>query len=296
MKSKLARLGRVAVTLVAVIAAGAVGWWLWTYYMIEPWTRDGRVRADVIGITPDVSGLVAQVLVRDNQTVHAGDVLFRVDRARFELALQIAEAGVASRLAALTESKHEAERYASLNNVAVSVEKQQQTQAALQAASAAYQQAQADLGVAKLNLDRTEITAPTNGIVTNFDLRPGDYVSAGKPMLAFIDTDSIHVDGYFEETKLSQIHPGDRATIRLLGDPQPLDGRVESIAGGIEDRERNASANLLANITPTFSWVRLAQRIPVRVTLDDAAANARLIPGRTATVIVHPNTATIPAP
>ena len=147
--------------------------------MTEPWTRDGRVRADVVQIAPDVNGLVAAVLVRDNQTVHAGDVLFRVDRARFDLAVQQAEAVVASRLASMQEAAREAERYRSLPDIAVSQEKQQQTQATLQQASAAYQQAQADLGVARLNLERTDVKASVNGIITNFDLRPGDYVTTG---------------------------------------------------------------------------------------------------------------------
>ena len=291
MRTVLARLGRFGVTLIVVVAALAVGWRLWVYYMTEPWTRDGRVRADVVGVAPDVSGLVAEVLVRDNQSVRNGDVIFRVDRARFDLAVQQAQAAVASRLAALQEAQREATRYGALSNIAVSQEKQQQTEAALQQAAATYQQAQADLGVARLNLERTEVKAPVNGIITNFDLRPGDYVTAGHPVTALVDTDTIHVDGYFEETKLPSIQPGDAATIRLMGGEPPLSGRVESIAGAIEDRERTASGSLLANINPTFSWVRLAQRIPVRIALDRPPANVRLLPGRTATVIVHPGTA-----
>lgn len=284
----LTRLGRFGVTLVVVVIAALVGWRLWTYYMIEPWTRDGRVRADVVGLAPDVSGLVAEVLVRDNQDVHAGDVIFRVDRARFQVAVQQAEAVVANRMATVQEANREAERYAALPNIAVSQEKQQQTATALQQAAAAYQQAQADLALAKLNLDRTEVKATVNGVITNFDLRPGDYVTAGHAVTALVDTDSIHVDGYFEETKLGAIHPGDPATVRLLGREPPLAGRVESIAGGIEDRERGSSSNLLANITPTFSWVRLAQRVPVRVTLDTLPPGVRLLPGQTATVIINP--------
>lgn len=291
MRTVLARLGRFGVTLIVVVLAVAAGWRLWDYYMTAPWTRDGRVRADVVGVTPDVSGLVAEVLARDNQPVRAGDVIFRVDRARFELAVQQAQAAVASRLAALQEAQREATRYGSLSNIAVSQEKQQQTEAALQQAAASYQQAQADLGVAKLNLDRTEVKASVNGVITNFDLRPGDYVTAGHPVTALVDTDSIHVDGYFEETKLPAIQPGDAATVQILGERTALTGRVESIAGAIEDRERGTSGSLLANINPTFSWVRLAQRVPVRVTLDQPPPDLRLLPGRTATVIIHPGTA-----
>jgi RND family efflux transporter MFP subunit len=288
MKRFLSRLGRFGVTGIAVLVAVAVGWRLWVYYMEEPWTRDGRVRADVVGVAPDVSGLVAVVRVHDNQTVHVGDVIFQVDQARFELALQQSEAILASRLAALQEASLESTRYHALSNAEVTQEKQQQTESALKQAAAAYQQAEADRAVAKLNLDRTQVTAPVNGIVTNFDLRPGDYVTAGKPVTALVDTDTLYVDGYFEETKLAAIHPGDPATVRLMGKEPLLSGRVESIAGAIEDRERTASGNLLANITPTFSWVRLAQRIPVRIRLDAVPAGTQLLPGRTATVVVHP--------
>jgi RND family efflux transporter MFP subunit len=279
-------LARFFVTLVVVAAACVAGWQLWTVYMVAPWTRDGRVRADVIGVTPDVSGLVSEVLVHDNQVVKAGAVLFRVDRARFDLALRQANAVVASRLAALEEAVREANRYQSLNNVAVSQEKQQQTQTTQQTAAAAYQQSLADRDVAALNLARAEVTAPANGQVTNFDLRPGDYVNAGKAVFAFIDTDTLHIEGYFEETKLDRIHPGDAVRVRLIGSGKVLMGKVESIAGGIEDRERQAGSNLLANVNPTFSWVRLAQRVPVRVALNPGQDTDSLVVGRTASVDV----------
>jgi len=285
---RIPNLLRFVVTLAIAAAAATVGWSLWNYYMEAPWTRDGRVRADVIGLTPDVSGLVAEVLVRDNQQVRRGDVLFRVDRARFELALRQAEAVVSARLASFQEASREATRYQSLNQLAVSQEKQQQTESTQGQAGAAYAGALADRDLAKLNLDRSEVTAPLNGRVTNFDMRPGDYVTAGHPVFALLDTDSLHVDGYFEETKLSRIVVGDPVRMRLIGDTQDMQGHVQSIASGIEDRERSSSSNLLANVTPTFSWVRLAQRIPARVELDDKAQASRLIAGRTVTVEVLP--------
>lgn len=284
----LSRFGRIGITLAAVAVAIVIGWRLWTYYLVEPWTRDGRVTADILGVTPDVSGLVAEILVHDNQPVRIGDTLFRIDRARFDLAVRQAQAVVASKLAAFQEAERENNRYQSLNNIAVSQEKQQQTGASLAQASAAYQQSQADLGVARLNLERSEVKATVNGIISNFDLRPGDYVTAGRAVIALVDTDSLRVDGYFEETKLGAIHPGDPATVRLLGGEPKLSGHVQSIAGGITDRERAAGPDLLANVTPTFAWVRLAQRVPVRVKLDAVPAGVNLIPGRTATVIIHP--------
>lgn len=277
---------RVAVTLIAVLMAGLIGWRLWVYYEEAPWTRDARVSADIVGVTPDVSGLVSAVHVTDNQTVHRGDVLFVVDPARFDLALRQTEAVVATRLATLRQTVRDLNRYNSLSLNEVSRQQVEQAQAAEEGAAAQYQQAIADRDLAKLNQARAEVTAPVNGVITNFGLRPGDYVSAGKPVTALVDTDSVRIEAYFEETRLSAIHVGDKVRIRLLGQPERLTGQVESIAGGIEDRERQAGANLLANINPTFSWVRLAQRIPVRITLDQVPAAVRVIPGRTATVDV----------
>ena len=245
------------------------------------------MRADVVRVAPDVSGLVSDVMVHDNQVVKRGDVLFRVDQERFRLALMQTDAVVKNRLAALQEATREADRYRSLPDTAVSREKQEQTQAAADQASAAYQQAVADHGVAQLNLDRTAVTAPVNGVVTNFDLRPGNYVSVGQPVTALVDTDSLHVEGYFEETKLPRIRVGAAAHVQLMGETQWLAGHVESIAGGIEDRERSTSVStLLANVNPTFNWVRLAQRIPVRIKLDNPSSDIRLTVGRTATVLV----------
>ena len=279
-------LGRVAVTLAVVAVAALGGWQLWVHYMDEPWTRDGHVQADVVGVTPDVSGLVTQVLVRDNQPVRKGDLILRIDRPRFELALRQAEAVVSSREAVLQEATLEMNRYRSLNSLSVSQEKQQQTLSMAMQANAAWQQAVADRDLAKLNLDRTDVTAPVNGIITNFSLRPGDYLTAGRAVTALVDTDTLRVDAYFEETKLHRIHIGDPVTIRMLGGGLVLRGHVDSIAGGIENRERTDGSNLLANVNPTFSWVRLAQRFPVRITLDQTADSERLIPGQTATVEV----------
>jgi multidrug resistance efflux pump len=155
-----------------------------------------------------------------------------------------------------------------------------------QEAQASYDQAVADRGVAQLNLDRSEVHASVNGIITNMDLRPGAYVTAGHGVMALVDTDTLRVEGYFEETKLTRIHVGDSVRIRLMGDARPLTGHVESIAAGIEDRDRSEGTNLLADVNPTFNWVRLAQRIPVRVALDEVPDPTRLVAGRSATVEV----------
>jgi multidrug resistance efflux pump len=279
-------LGRFAVTAIAVGIAGGIGWQLWVYYLEAPWTRDGRVRADVVQVAADVSGLVSDVLVHDNQAVKKDEVLFRIDPARFQIALRDAQANVDSKLAAEQEAERETARYNRLNALSVSEEQQQQRSAAAAEAGAAYQQALASRDLAALNLARSEVRAPVNGLVTNFDMRPGDYIDAGKPLFALIDSDSFYVDGYFEETKLPRIKIGDPARVYLVGESATIEGHVESIAGGIADRERQGSADLLANVNPTFSWVRLAQRVPVRIALDHVPADLHLVTGRTATVVV----------
>jgi RND family efflux transporter MFP subunit len=286
MKGSLAWLGRFVVTAVAVAAAVAVGHGLWVYYMESPWTRDGRVRADIVQVAPDVSGFVTEVLVKDNQKVRRGDVLFRIDRERFALAFKQADAAVAGHRATLDQATSDLKRYSALTTDAVSQQKQEQVLAAQLQAKAAYDQAVADRAVAQLNLDRSEVRASVNGTITNMDLRPGSYVTAGKGVMALVDTDTLHVEGYFEETKLARIHVGDKVQIRLMGEPVRLTGRVESIAAGIEDRDRVEGASLLANVNPTFSWVRLAQRVPVRIALDQIPDNIALVAGRSATVEV----------
>jgi multidrug resistance efflux pump len=280
-------LGRFTVTAVAVAVAAVIGWQLWIYYLEAPWTRDGRVRADVVQVAADVPGLVTDVLVHDNQEVKKGDVLIRIDPARFQIALRNAQANVDSKLAATQEAERETNRFNQLNSLSVSEEQQQQRDSAFVEAQAAWQQALAARDVAALNLVRSQVQAPVNGFVTNFDMRPGDYVDAGRPLFALIDSDSFYVDGYFEETKLPRIKVGDPARVYLVGERAVIEGHVESIAGGIADRERQGSADLLANVNPTFSWVRLAQRVPVRIAVDHVPDGVRLVTGRTATVVVQ---------
>ncbi len=282
---------RIAITLTALIMAALAGWLLWDYYLEEPWTRDGRVCADVVRVSPDVSGLVTEVKVKDNQRVNAGDLLFLVDPARFDLALKQSEAALASAEAALGLAQREAARYQKLaadNAVSHSSYDTKSVEAAQ--CEAALDLARANRDLARLNLDRSQVRATVNGILSNFSLRPGDYVSAGQPVTALVDADSFYVAGYFEETKLRRIHVGDPAQIRLMGDDHVLTGHVASLAAAVEDRERTDSSRLLANVNPAFSWVRLAQRIPVRVELDpvNGMVPTNLVAGQTATVTIQP--------
>jgi multidrug resistance efflux pump len=276
---------RMLVTLLVVVAAGFGARWLWIRYNLDPWTRDGRLRADVVQVSPDINGLVTAVDVRDGQKVRIGDTLFIVDRPRYELALAQADAAIAADEAQLAQARRESKRNKGLNDL-VTTEQSEETSAKVLTLEAQLQGAKVARDTAHLNLDRTVIRSTVNGIVTNLELQPGDYANVGRQVLAVVNTDSLYADGYFEETKLPNIQVGDKAIIHLMGVDTDLHGTVESIAAGIEDRERGASGNALANINPTFSWVRLAQRIPVRVRLDQAPLDVRLIAGRTATVSI----------
>lgn len=282
--------GRIGATLALVLVAVFGARWMWNRSEAEPWTRDGRVRADIVQIAPDVSGLVTEIHVRDNQTVHRGQLLFVIDRPRFELALQQAEGALALSRSTLAQAIREDRRNRKLGDL-VTTETVEEGATKVEQLRASLSQAIAARDLAALNLERTSVVAPVDGIVSNFEMRPGNYLTAGHPAMALVYNGSLHIDGYFEETKIPAIRIGDPARVELMGVARPVMGHVESIAGGIEDRERGPSDDLLENINPTFSWVRLPQRIPVRIAIDRVPAGLRLIPGRTATVIVTPYSA-----
>lgn len=287
VKKWLPTLGSVLLTLAAVAAALVISVHLWEYYMEEPWTRDGRVHADIIQIAPDVSGLVTELRVRDNDKVARGQALFVIDRKRFELAAQKAEATVKERRAQLDQARREARRNKSLKDL-IAAETIEEGDTRVQQAEAALADAEAALGVARLDLERTVVYSPVDGYLSDRTIRLGDYVKTGVPVLSIVDTASLRVEGYFEETKLHAIAVGQPVDIKLMGESEHLRGHVLSLAAGIEDRDRTRGSTLLPNINPSFNWVRLAQRIPVRVSIDEAPADVRLITGRTATLSVLP--------
>ncbi|MDR3435295.1 HlyD family secretion protein [Telmatospirillum sp.] len=316
MKHLLGVVGRWAATLLLFIAAIAIARSVWVRYETKPWTRDGHVRADVVRVTPDIGGLVTSVAVHDNQRVRAGDLLFVLDQPRYAAALEEAEAavvhaqaavaaaqaGVASAQATLTLARREAARDKTLGNL-VATETHEQNLAKVETAQAEVQKAQAAVAqtasaldqaisareVAELNFKRTRIVASVDGQVTNLDLHPGDFVGAGQQAMALIDVDSLRIEGYFEETKLRCIDVGDAAVVHLMGDDTEMSGHVDSIAAGIADDQRSDSQNLLPAVQPTFSWVRLAQRIPVRIHIDEMPPKTLLIAGRTASVTIVPD-------
>lgn len=278
---------RIIVTLVMVAVAAALSWWAWHYYMVSPWTRDGRVRAEVVTVAPEVAGRVLEVKVRDNQRVRKGDILFVIDPERFRLSLDHANAAVEAARARMEVAKGKAQRRRNLDNLTVSEEERQTTQGDENSAVSAFTLAEADARIAALDLERTTIRSPVNGFVTNLQLRNGSYASTGISALTIIDSDSFWVAGYFEETKLANIRAGDKAIIRLMGESGDITGRVDSISRGIADKNNQSNAEGLANVDPTFTWVRLAQRIPVRITLDPVPDDIRLSAGQTCTIVIE---------
>ena len=233
-------------------------------------------------------GLVTQVLVHDNQRVSAGQLLLVLDQPRLAAALEKADAAVSSARATLALARRESTRDNALGNLVAS-ETRERNAAKVDTELAALAQARAEQRVAQLNVQRTEVRASTDGIVTNLDLHAGDYLQPGAQALALIDTRSLRIEGYFEETKLGCITEGDAAVARLMGDTHDVRGHVDSIAAGIADDQRSSTHNLLPAVAPTYTWVRLAQRIPVRIRIDDAPPDTRLIVGRTASVTITPS-------
>ncbi|MFM0379407.1 HlyD family secretion protein [Paraburkholderia strydomiana] len=276
--------GFVATAIIFIVAI-LLGRVLWVHYMDEPWTRDGRVRAEIVNVAPDVSGAVVDLPVKDNQMVRKGDLLMQIDPSHYEIAVEQAQAAVAARKAELQMRRDDAKRRADMDSLVVSKENQENATHTASAAEAAYQQALAALDAAKLNLARTRVVSPVDGYVTNLNVFRGDYATAGAAKLAIVDSHSFWVYGYFEETKLPHVHIGDKAEVRLMSGGT-LEGHVESISRGIYDRDNPQSRELLADVNPTFNWVRLAQRVPVRVKIDSVPDGVVLAAGITCTVVV----------
>ena len=281
-------IGFIATAIIFVVAI-LVGRALWVHYMDEPWTRDGRVRADVVNIAPDVSGAVVELPVQDNQFVHKGDLLMQIDPSHYQIAVEQAQAAVAARKAELTMRQDDAKRRADLDSQVVSQESRDNASHTANAAQAQYEQALAALDAAKLNLERTRVSSPVDGYVTNLQVFKGDYAISGQAKLAVVDSHSFWVYGYFEETKLPRVKIGNKAEIKLMSGGT-LQGHVESISRGIYDRDNPQSRELLADVNPTFNWVRLAQRVPVRIHIDQVPDDMILAAGTTCTVVVKPGT------
>lgn len=279
---------RYIITGVLLLLAILFGKYLWDDNMYSPWTRDGRVKANIIHIAPDVSGIVTKVEVKDNQFVHKGDILFTIDKSRYAHVLTQAEATLAAQQAEKGMRSKEAARRSGLDASIVTSENREAAASLSSIAGAKYQAAAAARDTAQLNLERTDVRAPVDGYVTNLHVYAGDFATSGVPQLAVIDSNSYYVSGYFEETKLPYLKVNDKVEIRLMSGGTSLQGHIESISRGITDREANTGRELLADINPTFNWVRLAQRVPVRIRIDDLDKDHQLVAGMTCTVIVQP--------
>jgi RND family efflux transporter MFP subunit len=277
---------RFFLTMLLLAAALWMGRSAWDHYMESAWTRDGRIKADVINISADVAGTVTEVRVHDNQLVKQGDVLFVVDKARYQSALAQANAQLASQQVEKGRRSKEASRRAGLDNAIVSAESRETAEFAVGTALAQYQAALAARGMAELNLERTVVRAPVAGYVTNLNVHVGDFAAVGAAKLAVIDSASFYVVGYFEETKLPLLKVDDAVEVHLMSGAAQLQGHIESIAHGITDRDANTGRELLADVNPTFNWVRLAQRVPVRIHIDRQPKGVALVAGTTCTVVI----------
>jgi len=276
------------ITFATAGLAVLLGWAMWNAYMRTPWTRDGTVRAYVVNIAPEVAGRVVALPAVDNRFVHKGDLLLAIERIDYEIALKLADAALEQARVKAENTQREAERRLKMSGRAISTEEQQSYSAAAAAAQAQYQQAVANRDQAKINLERTQIRAPVNGWVTNLLMRQGNYATVARSVVSIVDADSFWVDAYFEETQLASIREGDPARIKLMGYSQSVQGEVGSIARGITVANAQADQQGLATVNPIFTWVRLAQRVPVRIRIDHVPDGVRLVAGMTATVQIDP--------
>lgn len=283
----LVRHSGVAITLTAVAFALLAAWRLWAAYMDAPWTRDATVRAYVVTMAPEVAGRIVELPVRDNQFVRKGDLLMVIDPTDYRIAVALAEAQVAQTKATEENALAQTTRRDKLT-ISVSDETKQTFKTTWLSADASHRQALASLEQARVKLERTRIVSPVNGYVTNLLAQYGNYANAGQNLVSLVDADSFWVDGYFEETNLHGIRVGDPASIKLMGYSEIIRGHVDSIARGINVANAQPSGQGLANVNPIFTWVRLAQRIPVRIHIDHVRPGLVLSAGMTATVQIEP--------
>ncbi|MBY5992877.1 HlyD family secretion protein [Ferrimonas balearica] len=261
------------------------------HHLDNPWTRDGLVRAQIIQITPRVTGPLSQVHIEDNAQVERGQLLFEIDPVPYQTALAKADAGLLQAQAALDKARNENDRAVRLERRqpgTVSVLELNNHQNAVDSAAANVKAAEAAAHEAALNLEYTRIHAAHDGFITNLNLHEGTQAVANQPMVALIDQDSFWIEGFFKETDLHGIAIGDSATVTLMGFPdRPLPGRVTSIGYGIAQSDGSTGAFLLPNVNPNFQWIRLAQRVPVKVALAELPEGIQLRVGTTASVQIE---------
>jgi len=288
IKSRM-RVAPILITLGTVAAAVWLAWATWQVYMGSPWTRDGTVRAYVVTMAPEVAGRIVKLSVADDRFVHKGDVLFEIEPADYRIALESAQAQLQRDGAALDYARANENRKASLAKEGwTSTDIFQQTTSTLHQSQGLVALDKAAVAKAQLDLSRTVIRSPVSGYVTNLLAQLGDYATVGQKLISVVDTDSFWVDGYFEETSLGRIHDGDPATVKLMGYSQLVRGHVGGVARGINIPNAQPDQAGLASVNPIFAWVRLAQRVPVRIQIDQVPDGVRLVAGMTATVQIDP--------
>jgi RND family efflux transporter MFP subunit len=278
---------KTAATLLILVLAVLAALVIWDSYVTAPWTRDGSVRVQVASIAPQVSGQITEVRVVDNQYVHQGEVLYVIDPFDFQVALDTGKAQLRQNAADLQVKRMQAERRMHLSDLATTPEQQQLYVGNATQAEAAFDAAQQQVAQADINLKRTQVRSPVNGYVTNLLMRVGDYAHAGTTNISVIDADSYWIDGYFEETKMAHVCVGDRAEAALMGYRDPIVGRVQTVTRGISVSNAAPSTQGLPNVDPVYTWVRLAQRVPVRIRITDVPAGIPLVSGMTATVTIR---------
>lgn len=287
MKSFFKKYSMTLITsLIAIFLINA----LWNYYMLSPWTRDAKVRADIITITSDVSGYVTELLINDNQYVKASDVLLKINPDRYNAAYEKSLAQLAIKQEQLKLKEHVASRRLALEDHAISDELKENAKIEVNIAKAELDEAKANAEQAKIDLERSVITAPKSGVITNLRLTEGNYARVGESIVAIIVDDSLYIQAYLEETKLSKIAINMPVDIRLMSGNYPLQGSIESISYGITDQSATTDDQLLANVTPTYNWVRLAQRIPVRIKIENIPKDIHIATGMTASVRIGDTT------
>jgi RND family efflux transporter MFP subunit len=274
-------------TLFILVLAMLAALVIWDSYVTAPWTRDGSVRVQVAGIAPQVSGQITEVRVVDNQYVHQGDVLYVIDPFDFQVALDTSKAQLRQKAADLQVKRMQAERRLHLSDLATTPEQQQLYVGNAIQAQAAFDAAQQQVAQADINLKRTQVRSPVNGYVTNLRMRVGGFAHVGTTNISVIDADSYWIDGYFEETKMAHVCIGDRAEAALMGYRDPIVGRVQTVTRGISVSNATPSTQGLPNVDPVYTWVRLAQRVPVRIGITDVPAGVPLVSGMTATVTIR---------
>jgi len=285
VKSLIRKIARYAITILLVIIAVVIIFRAWVFYTESPWTRDAKFAADVVAISPDVTGLITEVPVHDNQLVKKGDTLFVVDRPRYQKALEQAQADVEYYQALVSEKRREAARRNQLGTSAMSREAIEQSNNDLQTSEHQLAKSVATRDLAKIDLDRTAITAPSDGWVTNLNVYQGEFITRGSVAVALVQQHSFYVLAYLEETKLHGVEPGYRAEVTPLGSNVVLRGTVDSVAAGVTNSSSSVDSKGMATVDSNLEWVRLAQRVPVRIRLDQQPGN-RFPAGTTATVVI----------